>query len=79
SWQLSQGETFEAPECLFTFTADGLNGLSQESAQFIEKHVIAPYWQKRQRPIVFNNWEATYFDFNEEKLLTLAQESKALG
>lgn len=79
SWQLSQGEIFKAPECLFTFTADGLNGLSQESAQFIEKHVIAPYWQKRQRPIVFNNWEATYFDFNEEKLLTLAQESKALG
>ncbi|MFS0925990.1 alpha-galactosidase [Enterococcus durans] len=79
TWTLDQGAYFEAPECLFTFTENGLNGLSQESARFVEKHVISPYWQKRDRPIVFNNWEATYFDFDEEKLLALAKESHSLG
>jgi alpha-galactosidase len=79
SWSLEEGAVFDAPECVFTFTDHGLNGLSQESAAFVEKHVIAPYWQKRNRPIVFNNWEATYFDFDQEKLLALAAESRDLG
>lgn len=79
SWTLQQDAVFEAPECILTFTDEGLNGLGQESAAFIEKHVIAPYWQKRPRPIVFNNWEATYFDFDQEKLVALAAESQALG
>ena len=45
SWTLQQDAVFEAPECILTFTDEGLNGLGQESAAFIEKHVIAPYWQ----------------------------------
>ena len=78
SWTLQQDAVFEAPECILTFTDEGLNGLRQESAAFIEKHVIA-LLAKRPRPIVFNNWEATYFDFDQEKLVALAAESQALG
>lgn len=79
SWKLDPGETFESPESIFTFSNLGMNGLIQESAQFVEKHIIPPHWQERERPIVFNNWEATYFDFYEEKLLSLAKESRSLG
>ncbi|WP_430610341.1 alpha-galactosidase [Enterococcus sp. DIV0876] len=79
SWKLEPGASFETPECIFTFSDLGMNGLSQESARFVEKHIIPPYWQEAKRPIVFNNWEATYFDFDEEKLLALAKESRSLG
>lgn len=78
-WQLDAGSTFKTPEAIFYYTDRGLNGLIQETNHFTEQHIIDRQWQKRQRPIVFNNWEATYFDFNEQKLLTLADDAKELG
>ncbi|MCB6416773.1 alpha-galactosidase, partial [Faecalimonas umbilicata] len=33
----------------------------------------------KERPILINNWEATYFDFQREKLLELADEAKKVG
>ncbi len=37
------------------------------------------YWRDRPRPILCNNWEATYFDFNEEKLLQIAAKARDCG
>ena len=36
-------------------------------------------FSKKERPILINNWEATYFDFQREKLLELADEAKKVG
>lgn len=79
SWELKQNEAFETPEMLLHYTDEGLNGLMRETSRFIEKHVINPVWNQKARPIVLNNWEATYFDFDHDKLLTLAAEGKKLG
>lgn len=78
-WQLKPDENFTSPEAVLFYTKDGYNGLMKETHPFVKNHVIAKKWQKKQRPIVINNWEATYFDFNEEKLLTLAKKAKNLG
>lgn len=78
-WQLAKNEEFTTPESVFYYSDQGFNGLIKETNGFAEDHVIARKWQENLRPIVFNNWEATYFDFNEDKLLSLAQEGKKLG
>ena len=42
-------------------------------------HLIRSPWKNWKRPVLINNWEATYFDFTEEKLLEIVKVSKDLG
>lgn len=78
-WNLSKEQSFEAPEAVITFSQHGYNGMSHNMHYFINEHIIRGNWKNRQRPVLFNNWEATFFDFNEKKLLQLAKEAKNLG
>ncbi|EEJ72039.1 alpha-galactosidase [Lactobacillus ultunensis] len=79
TWQLDSGENFAVPEAVLFYTPAGYNGLMQETHTFAKKHVIAQKWLHEKRPIVINNWEATYFDFDEEKLMRLARKAKEVG
>lgn len=45
----------------------------------LSKHVVRGVWRDKPRPIMLNNWEATYFDFTEDKLLALATKAKEAG
>lgn len=78
-WQLNQGEHFVMPEVLLSFTDKGLTKLSQQYAGFIQDNICRGTWKDRRRPVLINNWEATYFDFHTEKLLKLAGEARELG
>ena len=78
-WSLQPNENFHSPEAVMVYSAEGLNGMSQAFHDLYRNHLIPNRWQKEIRPILINNWEATYFDFNEEKLLSIADEAKALG
>jgi alpha-galactosidase len=78
-WRLKQGESFETPEAVMTFSENGTNGMSQNMHGFINNHIVRGDWKNRERPILLNNWEATFFDFNESKLLRLARAAKELG
>ena len=79
AWQLSAGESFETPVALMTFSNQGLGKLTQESQLFIQDHIMPKQFAHAERPILINNWEATYFDFKKEKLLDLADEASKLG
>lgn len=79
SWTLGPDDKFTTPEAVLIFSAHGFNGMSQTFHDFYRQHLIRPNWVARNRPILINNWEATYFDFNEEKILTLAKNAQALG
>ena len=79
SFHLATGQSFVSPEAVMTFSSTGLNGMSQNMHHFIKKHIIPKRFQNKERPVLINNWEATYFDFNKEKLLGLAKEAAALG
>lgn len=79
SWNLKSGDCFLAPEAVLSFSSSGLNGLSQNLHKFVNEHLIKKEWRRRKRPIVFNTWEAMYFDFDEEKLLKFAKAGKKLG
>lgn len=79
SWTLEAGESFVTPQALLTYTDGGLNRLSQNFHNAIRRHLGHTPRRSQPRPIVINNWEGTYFDFNEEKLLAIIDSSADLG
>ena len=78
-WKLSAGTSFQTPEAVMIYTDQGLNRLSQTFHRLYQKRLARGYWRDRERPILINNWEATYFDFTEEKLLQIAGKAKECG
>lgn len=79
SWKLTPNQSFQTPEAVMVFSDSGLNGMSQAYHSLYRERLARGYWRDRTRPILINNWEATYFDFNEEKVLEIAATAKDLG
>lgn len=79
SWLLDKGESFVTPEALLGFTDKGFTQLSHQYADFIRRNICRGKYREARRPILINNWEATYFDFNTDKLLEIAGSAKELG
>ena len=78
-WELVENESFETPEAVMTFSNKGFNGMSHNMHHFVNNHIVRGQWKNRERPMLFNNWEATFFNFDEGKLLKLAKNAKDLG
>ncbi|MBQ1462307.1 MAG: alpha-galactosidase, partial [Selenomonas sp.] len=78
-WHLAAGESFQTPEAMLVYSDKGLNGMSQTFHQTVREHIVRGKYQHELRPILVNNWEATYFDFDEEKIDNLAQSAADLG
>lgn len=79
SWELKIGESFQTPEVVMVYSDKGLNKMSQTYHRLYRKRLMHGEWRDKARPILLNNWEATYFDFNEEKILTIAKKAKEAG
>ncbi|MBQ3264445.1 MAG: alpha-galactosidase [Ruminococcus sp.] len=77
-WELSPGTSFHAPEVILT-CADGLTQLSHRYHRVIRYNVCRGKYQLSERPVLVNNWEATYFDLNENKLVEMAGIAAELG
>ncbi len=78
-WKLDTNETLQTPEAVLVYTDRGLNHLSQTFHKLYQKRLARGYWRDRPRPILNNNWEATYFDFTEERLIEIAARTKECG
>ena len=78
-WKLDCGESFQTPEAVVVFSDQGLNGMSQTFHKLYQKRLARGYWRDRPRPILNNNWEATYFDFTEDRLVEIAAKAKECG
>ena len=78
-WELKSGESFQTPEVVMVYSDKGLNKMSQTYHRLYRKRLMHGEWRDKARPILLNNWEATYFDFNEEKILTIAKKAKEAG
>lgn len=79
TWKLSSQETFQTPEAVMVYTDQGLNHMSQTFHKLYQKRLARGYWRDRARPILNNNWEATYFDFTEDRLIGIAKKAKECG
>lgn len=78
-WLLESKEEFQAPEVVLIYSPKGLNGMSQIYHNLYRKRLCRGNYRDKIRPILINNWEATYFDFNEVKIKEIAKEASKLG
>lgn len=78
-WNLSKGKAFESPEVILTYSANGLNGMTQNMHRHIREQIIPRKFVDRERPILINTWEAVHFNINEDVIHEYAQKAKELG
>src|SRR5699024_7791742 len=78
-WTLTPKATFQTPEVVMVYSDEGLNGMSQAYHHLYQNHLIRGEHQHKERPVLINNWEGTYFDFTEEKILDMANAASELG
>ncbi|MDR0948012.1 MAG: alpha-galactosidase, partial [Lachnospiraceae bacterium] len=78
-WKLEPSEDFQAPEAILCYSANGIGQMTRSYHTLYRKHLIRSPYRNRKRPILINNWEGTYFNFDEEKLYAIAEESAKLG
>ena len=78
-WELGAGECFATPEVLLSYSSTGLETLSHQFHRAIREHICRGKYQLAERPVLINNWEATYFGFDTEKILHIAEEAARLG
>ena len=79
AWTLKPGESFVSPEAAMSFSGTGLETLSHHFHDGFREHLIRSSFVKKPRPILVNNWEATYFEFDEQKLYDIAKAAKEVG
>lgn len=78
-WKLEAGEHFQTPEAVIVYSDQGLNKMSQTFHKLYQKRLARGEWRDKPRPILINNWEATYFDFDTDKLLAIAKSAAEHG
>lgn len=78
-FHLERGEAFDTPQAILSYSGTGLTKLSQQYHEIIREHICRGAYKHAKRPILINNWEATYFNFNEEKILKIAEQAQKLG
>ena len=79
AWKLEKGQSFTTPEVVMVYSDSGLGGMSRTYHRLYRSRLIRGIWRDKARPILLNNWEGTYFDFNEEIILKMAREAKEVG
>jgi alpha-galactosidase len=79
SWLLEAGEEFQAPEAVLAYSDQGLNQMSQLYHKFYRERLVKSKFKAEERPVLLNNWEGTYFDFDEDKIVEIAASAADLG
>ena len=79
SWELTSGSSFETPEVIMSYSDRGLTPLSQNYHHIVRHNICRGRFKLARRPILINNWEATYFDFDDDKILKIAESAADLG
>ena len=78
-WRLQPGEEFYSPEAVLVYSDEGLGGMSRTFHRLYNNNLIRGDWKKKHRPLLINNWEGTYFDFDDDKLFEIAKWAKETG
>jgi alpha-galactosidase len=78
-WELKPGDSFDTPEAALAWSQQGLNGLSRQYHGLYRSRLARGFWRDQERPVLLNNWEGTYFNFTEAKILEMAQKARNLG
>ena len=78
-WLLEKGESFTCPEVVMVHSDEGIGKMSRIFHDLYRNNLIRGEYKDKRRPILINNWEATYFNFDTDKLIDIAKEASKLG
>lgn len=78
-WVLEPGEHFTTPEAALCCSRQGLTPLTHRLHRAIRERLIRDPWAGEPRPVLINNWEATEFGFDADRLLGFARSAAPLG
>ncbi|MNM40417.1 Alpha-galactosidase [compost metagenome] len=79
AWLLHPGESFQTPEAVMVYSANGLGAMSRTYHRLYRTRLCRGVHRDRERPILVNNWEATYFQFDADKIEAIAETASELG
>lgn len=79
TFTLLPGDDFEAPEAVLCYSDQGLTGMSHRMHDFVRRHIVRGVWRDKERPVLLNSWEASYFNIDEGSLVSLAKKAKEVG
>lgn len=79
TWELRPGDSFSSPEAVLAYSHEGLGHLSRIFHDTYRSHLIPQRFAGQPRPVVINNWEATYFDFDRDKLFAIIDTAAGTG
>lgn len=79
NWLLEPGQSFQTPEAVMVYSPEGLGGMSHRYHALYRERLARGQYRDAERPILINNWEATYFQFNADKIENIARAGKELG
>ncbi len=79
NWVLEAGESFQTPEAVLVFSDKGTGGMSRIYHKLYRTRLCRGEYRDKERCCLINNWEATYFNFNEEKILDIAKKASDCG
>ncbi len=79
SWHLEAGESFYSPECVMVYTDKGLGEMSRIFHRLYIHNLVRGRYKYEKRPLLINSWEAAYFDFDTDKLVSFAERAKEAG
>ncbi|HEY8742074.1 MAG TPA: alpha-galactosidase, partial [Chloroflexota bacterium] len=77
AWRLKGGETFDTPSSFAGFTAAGFGGASRTLHNFIRDNIL-PHGDTLHQ-VLYNSWEATHFDVDEQSQGDLAELAASMG
>ena len=79
AWTLEAEAEFWTPEAVMTYSSEGFEKMSSNFHHTFREHLCRGKYKHERRPVLINNWEATYFDFDKEKILNIAKGASELG
>ncbi len=78
-WPLEPGESFTAPEAALCCSKQGFAVLSHRLHRAIRERLIQNPWKGLPQRVLINNWEATEFTFDAERLMQIAKSAAPMG
>ncbi len=79
TWHLDPGEDFQTPEAVLVFTNEGIGEMSRIFHRLYNNNLVRGRWKTEKRPLLINSWEAAYFNFDTDKLVSFAERAKEVG
>ena len=78
-YKLSPRDKFNTPEAVMVYSNNGLGGMSRSYHALYRNRLCRGKYRDIERPVLINSWEATYYDFDDEKIFSIAEDAKKIG